>query len=175
MRPQYIPWACAVLLIAAFAIDMLTPQLFVAAILLNAPVALTSFAFDRRLTGRIVVAALLANFAAGWYNGYRDHHWDPIAIEDRVLAALSCVLVGALSVGTQRAARGAAELEARQRQARREKTLREAFEAMRTSVNREIVLRSIARESIRVLQADAAVVFARRVAGRTVSGRKRRA
>jgi signal transduction histidine kinase len=153
--------ACAVLLIAAFAIDMLTPQLFVAAILLNAPVALTSFAFDRKLTGRIVVAALVANLVAGWYNGYRDRHWDPIAIEDRVLAALSCVLVGALSVGTQRAARGAAELEARQRQARREKTLREAFESMRTSVNREIVLRSIARESIRVLQADAVVVFAR--------------
>jgi signal transduction histidine kinase len=161
LRPQYIPLACAILLIAAFAIDMLTPQLFVAAILLNAPIALTSFAFDRKLTGRIVVAALLANLAAGWYNGYRDHHWDPIAIEDRVLAALSCVLVGALSVGTQRAARGAAELEARQRQARRERTLREAFETMRTSVNREIVLRSIARESIRVLQADAAVVFAR--------------
>jgi signal transduction histidine kinase len=161
LKPQYIPFACAVLLIAAFAIDMLTPQLFVAAILLNAPIALTSFAFDRKLTGRIVVAALLANLAAGWYNGYRDRHWDPIAIEDRVLAALSCVLVGALSVGTQRAARGAAELEARQRQARRERTLREAFETMRTSVNREIVLRSIARESIRVLQADAAVVFAR--------------
>lgn len=140
---------------------MLTPQLFVAAILLNAPVALTSFAFDRKLTGRIVVAALVANLAAGWYNGYRDRHWDTIAVEDRVLAALSCVLVGALSIGTQRAARGAAELEARQRQVRREKTLREAFEAMRTSVNREIVLRSIARESIRVLQADAAVVFAR--------------
>jgi signal transduction histidine kinase len=161
LRPQYIPAACAILLIAAFAIDMLTPQLFVAAILLNAPIALTSFAFDRRLTGRIVAAALLANLVAGWYNGYRDHHWDPIAIEDRVLAALSCVLVGALSIGTQRAARGAAELEARQRQARRERTLREAFETMRTSVNREIVLRSVARESIRVLQADAAVVFAR--------------
>lgn len=161
LKPQYIPFACAILLIAAFAIDMLTPQLFVAAILLNAPVALTSFAFDRKLTGRIVVAALVANLIAGWYNGYRDRHWDPIAVEDRVLAALSCVLVGALSVGTQRAARGAAELGARQRQARREKTLREAFETMRTSVNREIVLRSIARESIRVLQADAAVVFAR--------------
>jgi signal transduction histidine kinase len=161
LKPQYIPYACAILLIAAFAVDMLTPQLFVAAILLNAPVALTSFAFDRKLTGRIVVAALVANLVAGWYNGYRDRHWDPIAIEDRVLAALSCVLVGALSIGTQRAARGAAELQARQRQARRERTLREAFETMRTSVNREIVLRSIARESIRVLQADAAVVFAR--------------
>ncbi|HEY5095915.1 MAG TPA: HAMP domain-containing sensor histidine kinase [Candidatus Eremiobacteraceae bacterium] len=161
MKPQYIPYACAVLLIAAFAIDMLTPQLFVAAILLNAPVALTSFAFDRKLTGRIVVAALVANLAAGWYNGYRDRHYDPIAIEDRVLAALSCILVGALSIGTQRAARGAAELEARQRQARRERTLRESFETMRSSVNREIVLRSTAREAIRVLQADAAVVFAR--------------
>ncbi|HKW44465.1 MAG TPA: HAMP domain-containing sensor histidine kinase [Candidatus Eremiobacteraceae bacterium] len=162
MRARYIPWACAALLIAAFAVDMFTPQLFVAAILLNAPVALTSFAFDRRLTVRVVVSALIANAIAGWYNGHRDQYFDTIAIEDRILAALSCILVGALSVGTQRAARGAAELEARQRQARRERTLREAFEAMRTSVNREIVLRAIARESTRVLQADAAVVFARR-------------
>jgi len=77
---------------------------------LNAPVALTSLAFDRRLTGRIVVAALVANLAAGWYNGYRDRHYDPIAIEDRVLAAFSCILVGALSFGTQRAARGAASV-----------------------------------------------------------------
>jgi signal transduction histidine kinase len=161
LKPQYIPAACVVLLIAAFAIDMLTPQLFVAAILLNAPIALTSFAFDRKLTTRIVVAALIANLIAGWYNGHRDGHWDAIAIDDRVLAALSCVLVGALSLGTQRAARGAAELEARQRQARRERTLREAFETMRTSVNREIVFRSIAREALRVLQSDAAVVFAR--------------
>ncbi|HLJ85120.1 MAG TPA: HAMP domain-containing sensor histidine kinase [Candidatus Eremiobacteraceae bacterium] len=161
MKPQYIPIACAVLLLTAFAIDMFTPQLFIAAILLNAPIALTSFAFDRRLTIRIVLAALIANAIAGWYNAYHEGHWDRIAVENRVLAAMSCILVGALSIGTQRAARSVAEIEVRQRQVQRERTLRESFEVMRTSVNREIVLRAIARESLRVLQADAAVVFAR--------------
>jgi signal transduction histidine kinase len=161
LKPQYIPVACAALLLAAFAIDMFTPQLFIAAILLNAPIALTSFAFDRRLTIRVVVAALVANAAAGWYNAYHEGHWDRIAVENRVLAAMSCILVGALSIGTQRAARSVAEIEARQRQVQRERTLRESFEVMRTSVNREIVLRAIARESLRVMQADAAVVFAR--------------
>ena len=161
MKPQYIPIACAGLLIAAFAIDMFTPQLFIAAILLNAPIALTSFAFDRRLTVRVVVAALVANAVAGWYNAHREGYWDHIAVENRVLAAMSCVLVGMLSVGTQRAARAVADVEVRQRQAQRERTLRESFEVMRNSVNREIVLRAIAREALRVMQADSAALFPR--------------
>ncbi len=140
---------------------MFTPQLFIAAILLNAPIALTSFAFDRRLTVRVVVAALVANAVAGWYNAHHEGYLDRVAVENRVLAAMSCVLVGVLSVGTQRAARAVAEIEVRQRQVQRERTLRESFEVMRNSVNREIVLRAIARESLRVMQADAAVVFTR--------------
>jgi len=158
---RYVPIICAALLIAAFVVDMFTPQLLVIAILYNAPIALTSFATNRRLTAQIVVASLVADVVSGWFNGYREHqHWDPIALGDRVLAALSFILVGALSASTRAAAQSAAQLAARQQQAKRERTVREAFEAIGASVNREIVLRTLTRESLRVLQTDQAILYA---------------
>lgn len=102
------------LLVAAWALDMLTPQRLVAAILLTVPAAVASLYLDRPFARGIVMAALGCDAVAGWYNGWRDGgHWDVVAIGNRVLAAFSIVLVSGLAsmarAATQRSERLAAQ------------------------------------------------------------------
>jgi signal transduction histidine kinase len=145
--------------LAAWLIDMFTPQLFVAAILFDAPVALTALTLDRRLTWGTVAACLILNVVAGWYNGARDGHYDSIATLDRVLAALSTFLVGGLAVATQGAARLAGESATRDQIAKRANALRRAGERMRESLSLELVWRSVARQALDALGGDAATLF----------------
>lgn len=106
---------CILLLAAAWAIDIISPQLFVVAILLTIPIALSSISLNQRFTYVLIALALIANASAGWYNSYQDYyHYDPIAIGDRLLAALSIALVGVLSIKAQQAAMHAGELAERQ-------------------------------------------------------------
>lgn len=159
MSRSWIPYVCVALVIIAWLIDMFTPQLFVAAILLDAPVALTALALNRRLTWGIVVASLVANVVAGWYNGAHEGHYDPIATADRVLAAFSAVLVGGLAVATQGAARLAGESATREQIAKRANALRRAGERMRESLSLELVWRAVARQAVEVLDSDTATLF----------------
>jgi len=139
---------CYALLVLAWVIDLVTPQLFVAAILLNGPIALSTLVLRPQLTVRLIVLAEIANVVAGYVNGVHDgYHWDPIAIGDRALSAASFVLVGVLTIYTQRTARRAGEADARERQVERERALRHAMEHVRASLNMELVLRSAVREA----------------------------
>ncbi|MFZ0682145.1 MAG: hypothetical protein WAM84_04600, partial [Candidatus Cybelea sp.] len=71
---------CYGLLTIAWIIDLYTPQLFIAAILFNGPIALSSLALRSRLTTNLVIMAELANVAAGYYNGVvAGYHWDGVA------------------------------------------------------------------------------------------------
>lgn len=154
---RYVPVACVLLLLAAFAVDLLTPQLFVAAILLDVPIVLSSLGGSARFRMTLVVAALACDVVAGYVNGLQaGHHWDAIGVGDRLLAALSIVLVGYLSSAVvdnaQRAGR-AATLEVR---ARREAQISAAIERVRASLSTELVLRAIAHESIDLLDATEA-------------------
>ena len=91
-----LPAICYGLLVVAWGIDLVTPQLFVAAILLNGPIALSSLALRPQLTVRLIVLAELANMVAGYVNGVQAaHHWDAIALGDRGLLAASFLLVPA--------------------------------------------------------------------------------
>jgi signal transduction histidine kinase len=157
-----VPYLCYALLVAAWVIDLFTPQLFIAAILLNGPIALSSIALRSRLTTSLVVAAQIANVIAGYVNGVQSgHHWDGVAIGDRLLSAASFVLVGYMSVKTQEFAREAGESSGRQRQVEIEKTLREATGRVRESLNVELVLRGIVRESANLLDASRALLVVR--------------
>jgi signal transduction histidine kinase len=154
---RYVPVACVLSLLAAFVVDLLTPQLFVAAILLDVPIVLSSLGSSARFRMSLIVAALACDVAAGYINGLQaGHHWDAIGVGDRLLAALSIVLVGYLSSAVienaQRAGR-AASLEVR---ARREAQISAAIERVRVSLSTELVLRAIARESLELLDASEA-------------------
>lgn len=153
---------CYALLIVAWVVDLVTPQLFVAAILLNGPIALSSLALRTRLTAQLVVAAEIANVIAGYFNGVQvGYHWDAVAIGDRLLAAASFVLVGYMSIKTQQFAREAGESSGRGRQIQIERTLRETTGRVRETLNVELVQRAILRESLALLSASAAMLIVR--------------
>jgi len=153
---------CYVLLAIAWIIDLVTPQLFVAAILLNGPIALSALALRPNLTIRLLVLAEIANVVAGYVNGVADgYHWNTIAIGDRFLSAASFLLVGVLTTYTQNAARRAGEAGERERQIARERALRHAMEHVRASLNMELVLRSAVREAELLTGADEVMVAVR--------------
>lgn len=154
-----IAWLSICLLLGAWLVDMFTPQAFVAAILLTVPVALASVYLERRFTGWMVGAALVADAFAGWFNGIREGgHWDAIAIGNRLLAASSVVLVGVLGNVAQSAARRSGILSARQRQSARLDAVRRAFERIRSTLNVDLVSRAIVREAVETFGADAATL-----------------
>ena len=153
---------CYALLAIAWVIDLITPQLFVAAILLNGPIALSALALRPSLTLRLVVLAEVANVVAGYVNGVQaGHHWDTIAVGDRALAALSFLLVGGLTLRAQQSARRAGESDERDRQIRRERALRRAMEQVRASLNTEVVMRNAVREAKRITAAPSVLLVTR--------------
>jgi len=161
-RLPVVPALCYALLLAAWIIDLITPQLFVAAILLNGPIALSGLALSTRLTTSLVAAAEIANVVSGYVNGVQaGHHWDSIAIGDRCLAAASFLLVGFLTMRAQEQARDAGSATERARIASGEKALRRSLEAVRSTLNVDLVLRAIAREARRLFDADEAMVVVR--------------
>jgi signal transduction histidine kinase len=160
-----VAWICYGLLVLVAVLDLLTPQLFIAAILFNGPIALSSLALRGRLTTNLVVVAEIANAVVGYVNGLQaGRHWDAVAIGDRVLMAASFVLVGFLSVKTQEFAREAGASAGRMRQVEVEKALREATGRVRGTLNVELVQRAIVRESVALLGASKATLVVRETA-----------
>jgi len=158
---RFIRPLCIVVLALAWTIDLVTPQLFVVAIFFNVPIALSSLARDSRFTRALVALALVANVVAGYVNGLHDGHgWETIAIADRTIGALSFLLVGSLSITTQRAATRAGELLAREDRISREAGVRRAIETVRGSVNADVIARAIVREALVPLVADVAIFYA---------------
>ncbi len=157
-----LPYLCYALLVAAWVVDLVTPQLFVAAILLNGPIALSSIALRSRLTTSLVIVAQIANVVAGYVNGVQaGYHWDGVAIGDRLLSAASFILVGYMSVKTQDFAREAGESSGRKRQLEIEKRLREATGRVRETLNVELVLRGVVREAVKLLHASRVLLIVR--------------
>ncbi len=154
---------CYALIIAAWVVDLFTPQLFVAAILLNGPIALSGLALSTRLTIALVVFAEIANIVAGYVNGIQAHyHWDTIAIGDRVLSAASFLLVGYLTVRAKEYARDAGSATERALIASGEKALRKALESIRASLNVDLVLRATVSEAVRLTKANEVMLIVRR-------------
>ena len=154
MNPRLLAALCIAGLVGAFTIDMFTPQLFIAAILLDVPIVLSAFAGNRRLTSALVVAGLVANIVAGYINGVQAGGvWDPIALGNRALAALSIILVGWLGLALHRGAEQQGVASAIASAVRRERDLREASESIRSSLSEELVKRAIAREAMWLVSA----------------------
>ena len=160
MTKRALPVVCVLALLAAFGIDLVTPQLFVAAILLDVPIVLSTYAGSRRLTGSLIVAALVANVVAGYVNGVQaGYMWEPIGLADRFLSALSIVMVGGLGLAVHATAQRSGAIATRERQAERERDLRRAADAIRASLSEELVERAIVREARRLLDADRAMLY----------------
>jgi len=154
---RFVPLACVLSLLAAFVVDLLTPQLFVAAILLDVPIVLSSLGGSARFRTGLIIAALSCNVVAGYINGVQaGHHWDAIGIGDRILAALSIAIVGYLSSAVIDNAQRAGRAASQELRARRETQISAAIERVRASLSTELVLRAIAHESLELLDASEA-------------------
>lgn len=161
-RLPIIAIICYALSFIVWLVDLFTPQLFVVAILLNGPIALSGLALNTRLTAGLVVFAEIANLIAGYVNGAQEHYrWDTIAIGDRVLTGASFLLVAFLTIRAQEYARNAGSATERSRIAAGEKNLRRALDAVRATLNVELVLQAIAREVLRLIGAREALLVLR--------------
>ncbi len=174
VKAALVPTVCIAALIGAFVIDLLTPQYFVTAILLDVPIVLSSLSRSSRFTYALVFVALAGDAMAGYYNGASQHfRWDPHAVGDRALAGLSIVMVGYLTTAVQQTALRAGRLEAQQLRAQRETLLSAALERVRASLSLDLVLRAIARESTRLFDIDRArFVLTDRTNGLTLVARR---
>jgi signal transduction histidine kinase len=156
VRARFIPLVSWASLGAVFVLDLLTPQTLVVAILSAIPIALAAFVASRRLTGALVLAALIGDAVASFANARHDGHLDPIGFVDRLLSAVVIVLVGTVSVVAQERAQMIGAFAAAETRARRESVLATATDRIRTSLSSDLVVRAIAREASAAFEADGA-------------------
>jgi signal transduction histidine kinase len=157
VRSQAVAAAAFVLLLLAFAIDAVTPQALVVAILLDVPIVLAALTQSRRLTFVLIVSALAADVAAAFINAAHDNYrWEPVGVGDRLLSMLSIVLVGFLSTAVQERAERVGRLAAQEARARREAALAVAADRLRASLSPDLVTRAIVRETPRLFGAETA-------------------
>ncbi|HEY0614646.1 MAG TPA: ATP-binding protein [Candidatus Elarobacter sp.] len=172
MRSRAVAVAAFALLVTVFAVDVLTPQTLVVAILLDVPIVLAALTQSRRLTAALVTTALLGDVTAAFLNAARDgSHSDAIVVGDRLLSMLSIVLVGFLSTAVQERAQRVGRLSAQEARARREATLSAAADRMRASLSPDLVKRAIVREAPRALDAEAAAWYPATAEGEILSAR----
>ena len=152
---RLVPVVCVLSLLGAFVVDLLTPQLFVAAILLDVPIVLSSLGSSAGFRIGLIAAALVCDVIAGYANGvHAGFHWDAVGIGDRVLAGLSIVFVGYLSAAVSENAERAGRAASQELRARREAQISTAIERVRASLSTELVLRAIAHEALGLLDAN---------------------
>jgi signal transduction histidine kinase len=156
---RWLRVVCVALLLSGLALDLATPQALIIAILLNAPIALSSLASDSRFTRLLVVLALVADGIGGYFNGVSVHHWDAIAVGNRELAAISFLIVGGDSIAGQASARRAGALAARATRVARERDLRRAIEAIRDFTNPELIARQAVERAPSALNVRQALLF----------------
>ncbi len=172
VRSRTVAIAAFVLLAATFAIDLVTPQRLIVAILLDVPIVLAALTQSRRLTAWLVIASLAADAAAAYVNAAHDgFHWDPIGVGNRLLSMLSIVLVGYLSTAVQERAQRVGQLAAQEARARRESALSAAAERIRASLSHDVVTRAIVREAIAALDGEAASWYPARLGDEILSAR----
>lgn len=128
MNLWWVGGLSALLVVAVFVGDVLTSQSLVMAILYNVPIALTALASSRPLTFSLTLAALAANLIAGYLNAQPAGGFDPIALGNRILSALSFFLVAFLSLQAAQSSVRWAEVHAEERRTRRERQLRQIIE-----------------------------------------------
>jgi hypothetical protein len=97
-RPGLVGTFVYGLLFGGLLLDLITPQDLVVAILYNIPITVSALAVSRYLTGSTIVTALVANLIAAYENAENIGSYDGIVLANRGLAALSFLIVGAITL-----------------------------------------------------------------------------
>ena len=162
---------CVVMLGAIFALDVLTPQRLVAAILLNIPIALSGLAFSKRLTIWLVSSAIAVDIVAGVLNAQSEAGFDSISLLNRTLLAASFALVGAMTVMLSQTS---SHLDAARVQAQRVRRERDRERVAGVSQERTL-LAALTRASEVLLEAFSARGVVLSIGGSSVFGAARAA
>ena len=102
-RPGLVGTFVYGLLFGGLLLDLITSQDLVVAILYNIPIAVSAVAVSRYLTRSAIVIALVANLLAAYENAENIGSYDGIVLANRGLAALSFLIVGAITLARIRA------------------------------------------------------------------------
>lgn len=158
MTQPTLVWLSPLLLLVLFGLDILTPQKLVLAILFNVPIALSSLTLSSKLTIGLTLTALLANLVAGLLNAWQEQSYDPIALGNRILAALSFLLVALLSLQSARTWAQEAEKRLEERKAQQERQLRQLLQELSQSQNPQALLEQSCRLVRSLMRASGVMV-----------------
>lgn len=156
-RPFYLGAWSILLLILGFIVDIVTPQELVVAITYNIAIALAGLVFLRRFTYGMISGALVANVVAGVVNASQGSY-DMIALINRVLAGLSFLLVGYMTLELARITTRLTTLGFEQARTEREDALRKFFAEVSGPFRTQDFLDRTASELRTLLQADTVVI-----------------
>ncbi len=156
-RPFYIALSSILLLTVGFVADLVTPQELVVAITYNVAIAIAGLVLSRRFTYGMLGAALFANILAGIINAGQGGY-DTIAVLNRVLAGLSFLLVGYMTLELSRITTRLTTLGFEQARTEREDGLRKFFAEVSGPFRSQDFLDRAAVELRALLQADSVVI-----------------
>ena len=158
LAPRVVTALSLSLLFAGLLVDLTTVQTLVIAIIYNIPIALSGLALSRTLSLWTMVLAFSANIAAGYENSLLLGSLDTITLLNRGLAALSFLIVGALTLAFTSAAERAAALIKEGDKGERERALRDFTNSLSGALVPHDLFRQASEEVLELLDADAVVI-----------------
>ncbi len=152
------PWICGALLFGGLVVDLNTNQRLVVAIIYNIPIALAGVLLSQRLTTGAVGLALLANLAAAFDNATLNGGFDRITVLNRLLAALTFLIVGGLSLLFEQTADEVEELHDVEDLIQRERDIRHLLTSVSGHLGHDDLVARALPGLRTLLDADAVVV-----------------
>ena len=158
-RPAVSLSVVGVLLFGGLLVDLTTRQDLVVAIIYNIPIAISGLAAkSQSLTRWTIGGALGANVAAAYENALNAGGYDGVTITNRGFAALTFLLVGALTLGRESAAEEISELEHADADSRRERELRHLLRDLAEARDPDDLVRQAVPGLRELLRADELVI-----------------
>ncbi|MEE8602397.1 hypothetical protein [Euzebya tangerina] len=152
------PYFCLLLLFGGLVLDLNTQQELVVAIIYNIPIAVSGVLLSRQLTITTIILSLLANLAAGYDNAIAEGGLETVVILNRVLAAMSFLLVGTMTLLFETTSEEVEELAEVEQSSERERALRHFLIALSGPLEPDELMQG-ATEGLRgLLGADSVVI-----------------
>lgn len=157
LHASYAPVVCLLLLFGGLVVDLNTSQELVVAIIYAIPIAISGVLASRNLTWWCIGLAVLANVAAGYGNSLAVGGIDDTTIVNRVLAGLSFLLVGVMTLLLESTTEEVEELADAEEHSERERRLREFMVELSGPLEHDELMERAVSSLRTLLGADAVV------------------
>lgn len=158
LHPSYATVLCILLLFGGLVVDLNTDRALVVAIIYAIPIALSGLVVSRTLTWWCIALALLANVGAGYGNAVASGGMDTVTILNRVLAGMSFLLVGLMTLLLEATSEEVEELADAEQDSAREHELRRLLLELSGPLEPDELMSRAAVGLRQLLHADAVVV-----------------